>query len=93
MQSLLFTNNPEVSGNAYGFWELYANGLRTIGHGGDTIWFHSQLVLIPEKMKVFLSPTIVLAGADLSVKICSVSSNNWIRSFMNRAASSPSITL
>lgn len=53
MQSLLFTNHPEVSGNAHGFWELYANGLRTIGHGGDTIWFHSQLVLIPEKNEGF----------------------------------------
>jgi len=53
MQSLLFTNHPEVSGNAYGFWEQYINGLRTIGHGGDTIWFHSQLVLIPEKNEGF----------------------------------------
>ena len=49
MQSLLFTNHPKVSGNAYGFWELFANDMRTIGHGGDTIWFHSLLVLIPEK--------------------------------------------
>lgn len=49
MQSLLFTNHPEVNGNAYGFWELKANNLRTIEHGGDTIWFHSLLVLIPEK--------------------------------------------
>ena len=53
MQSLLFTNHPEVNGNAHGFWELYANGLRTIGHGGDTIWFHSLLVLIPEKNEGF----------------------------------------
>jgi len=53
MQSLLFTNHPEVSGNAYGFWELHANNLRTIGHGGDTIWFHSLLVLIPEKNEGF----------------------------------------
>lgn len=49
MQTLLFTNHPQVSGNAYGFWEIKANNLRTIGHGGDTIWFHSLLVLIPEK--------------------------------------------
>jgi CubicO group peptidase (beta-lactamase class C family) len=49
MHSLLFTNHPRVSGNAYGFWELRANNLRAISHGGDTIWFHSFLVLIPEK--------------------------------------------
>jgi CubicO group peptidase (beta-lactamase class C family) len=53
MQSLLFTNHPKVSGNAYGFWEVFANNLRTIGHGGDTIWFHSLLVLIPEKNEGF----------------------------------------
>jgi len=53
MQSLLFTNHPKVSGNAYGFWEVYANDLRTIGHGGDTIWFHTLLVLIPEKNEGF----------------------------------------
>jgi CubicO group peptidase (beta-lactamase class C family) len=49
MQNLLFTNHPQVSGNAYGFWEIKANNLRAISHGGDTIWFHSLLVLIPEK--------------------------------------------
>ncbi len=49
MQTLLFTNHPLVSGNAYGFWELMANNLRSIEHGGDTIWFHSLLILIPEK--------------------------------------------
>lgn len=49
MQSLLFTNHPQVNGNAHGFWELKVNNLRSIGHGGDTIWFHSLLVLIPEK--------------------------------------------
>ena len=49
MQSLLFTNHPQVDGNAYGFWELRSNNLRTLIHGGDTIWFHSLLVLIPEK--------------------------------------------
>ncbi len=49
MQSLLFTNHPEVNGNAYGFWELKTNNLRAIEHGGDTIWFHSLLLLIPQK--------------------------------------------
>ncbi len=49
MQNLLFTNHPEVNGNAYGFWELNTNDLRALGHGGDTIWFHSLLILIPAK--------------------------------------------
>lgn len=49
MQSLLHTHDRRVDGNAHGFWELKLNNLRTIGHGGDTIWFHTLLILIPEK--------------------------------------------
>jgi hypothetical protein len=28
---------------------VYWNGIRTLGHGGDTFWFHSLMTLIPEK--------------------------------------------
>jgi len=49
MHSRLFSNAPGVNGNAHGFWERRSNGLRLIGHGGDTWFFHSQLILIPEE--------------------------------------------
>jgi CubicO group peptidase (beta-lactamase class C family) len=49
MQTLLFTHDKRVNGNAHGFWELRLNNLRTIGHGGDSIWFHTLLILVPEK--------------------------------------------
>ena len=49
MHTRLFTNDPRLSGNAHGFWERQVNGLRIIGHGGDTWLFHSQLILIPEE--------------------------------------------
>jgi CubicO group peptidase (beta-lactamase class C family) len=49
MHKRLFTNDPRLSGNAHGFWERQAHGLRIIGHGGDTWLFHSQLILIPEE--------------------------------------------
>jgi hypothetical protein len=49
MHKRLFTNDPRLSGNAHGFWERQINGLRIIGHGGDTWLFHSQLILIPEE--------------------------------------------
>ena len=49
MHSRLFGHDPRVPGNAHGFWEFDFNGLRVIEHGGDTILFHSQLVLIPGK--------------------------------------------
>jgi CubicO group peptidase (beta-lactamase class C family) len=49
MHSRLFTHDPRIAGNAHGFWESGFNNMRIIEHGGDTILFHSQLVLIPEK--------------------------------------------
>lgn len=48
MQTRLYTHDAHVDGNAHGFWEWTYNGLRTIQHGGDTLLFHSFLVLIPE---------------------------------------------
>jgi CubicO group peptidase (beta-lactamase class C family) len=48
MHSRLFTNDPKVNGMAYGFWEMNRDNPRAIGHGGDTILFHTLLVLIPE---------------------------------------------
>lgn len=56
MHTQLFTHDPRIEGNAYGFWEWKHNGLRMLEHGGDTFLFHSRLVLIPEKnMGVFVS--------------------------------------
>ncbi len=56
MHSLLFTHDPRVPGNAYGFWEQKLNNLRIIGHSGDTLTFHSLLALIPEhKLGIFVS--------------------------------------
>ncbi len=48
MQTRLYTHDAHIDGNAHGFWEWTHNGLRTIQHGGDTMLFHSFLVLIPE---------------------------------------------
>jgi hypothetical protein len=49
MHTRLFAHDPRLDGNAYGFWERTYNSLRTLTHGGDTIIFHSLLVIIPEK--------------------------------------------
>ncbi|MBU1339469.1 MAG: beta-lactamase family protein [Acidobacteria bacterium] len=49
MHSRLFSHHPDIEGNAHGFWEYNINGLRTIGHGGDTILFHSLLGLVPSR--------------------------------------------
>ncbi len=49
MHSRLFVLDPAAQAMAHGFYEESQNGMRIIGHGGDTIAFHSDLHLIPEK--------------------------------------------
>lgn len=49
MHSQLFTADPRLSGMAYGFYESDIHGRHAIGHGGDTVFFHSDLVLFPEQ--------------------------------------------
>jgi CubicO group peptidase (beta-lactamase class C family) len=50
MQAVAFRVSPYVSGIGLGLYDLiYWNGIRTLGHGGDTFWFHSLMALIPEK--------------------------------------------
>lgn len=49
MREQLFTQDARLPGNAHGFWEVNGPTMRTIGHGGDTIYFHSQLILVPEQ--------------------------------------------
>ncbi|HKP70080.1 MAG TPA: serine hydrolase [Pyrinomonadaceae bacterium] len=46
MHSRLFTLDDAVPGMCHGFYEETRNGHRIIGHGGDTIAFHSDLHLI-----------------------------------------------
>jgi CubicO group peptidase (beta-lactamase class C family) len=40
--------NPMICGLGITFMEYWLNPIRVIGHGGDTIYFHSDLVLVPE---------------------------------------------
>jgi CubicO group peptidase (beta-lactamase class C family) len=49
MHSRLFAHDGRLNGWAYGFCEMSRNGLRVIGHGGDTRLFHSLLMIVPEK--------------------------------------------
>ncbi|MGK6319275.1 serine hydrolase domain-containing protein [Sphingomonas sp. DT-204] len=51
--------NKSVPGNnqmALGFYEQWIDGHRAIGHGGDTVYFHTDLMIFPaEKVGVFIS--------------------------------------
>ena len=49
MHSTLYTPDPRISGNAYGFFEFSDNGQRVIGHGGESEPMHSLLLLLPDQ--------------------------------------------
>ena len=41
---------------SYGFMDVSHKGVKIIGHGGDTFWFHSLIALVPEhNLGLFLS--------------------------------------
>jgi CubicO group peptidase (beta-lactamase class C family) len=56
MQSRAFEHDGRLPGVALGFYEQSSHGLRIIGHGGNTQWFHTDLALIQsERIGVFIS--------------------------------------
>src|SRR5258708_14813821 len=51
-------HDPRLPGFALGFYESSSHGLRIIGHGGDTQWFHTDLARIPgDRLGSFISLT------------------------------------
>ncbi len=66
MHSRAFTHDPRLNGFCLGFYEKSAHGVRIVGHGGDTQWFHTDLALFPEEqLGVFVSFNTA-TGATLS---------------------------
>jgi hypothetical protein len=66
MHTRIQGHDPRIPGFAHGFYEKSRNGLRIIGHGGDTQLFHSDLALIPsENIGIFMS-TNTDQGSQLS---------------------------
>jgi CubicO group peptidase (beta-lactamase class C family) len=56
MQNTVTALDERQNGIALGFYEVAKGPLRTIGHGGDTIAFHSDMHLIPsQKFGFFVS--------------------------------------
>jgi CubicO group peptidase (beta-lactamase class C family) len=66
MHTRSFSHDDRLNGFALGFYEQSRPGLRVIGHGGDTQWFHTNLSLIPsENLGVFVSYNTA-SGGELS---------------------------
>jgi CubicO group peptidase (beta-lactamase class C family) len=56
MHERLFGHVTALNGMLHGFYEMNRNGRRIHGHGGDTLWFHSELALLPdEQVGLFVS--------------------------------------
>jgi len=56
MHSRLFALDDGANAMCYGFYEESRNGHRIIGHGGDTVYFHSDLHLVlDQKLGFFVS--------------------------------------
>jgi CubicO group peptidase (beta-lactamase class C family) len=57
---------PALNGMCLGFYEETRNGHRIIGHGGDTVYFHSDLHLIPDQGVGFFVSYNSAGNGDLS---------------------------
>src|SRR5215831_8133727 len=48
MQTRQFALHPMICGLGITFMEYWLDPVRAIGHGGDTVYFHSDMVLVPD---------------------------------------------
>ncbi len=56
MQSPLLHVDPTVNTSPHGYMDMSTRGIRILGHGGDTFWFHSLFAIFPEHdLGVFVS--------------------------------------
>ena len=56
MHARTFANDPRLPGMALGFYEQRMNGVRVIGHEGDTQYFHTAMFIVPNaQVGIFMS--------------------------------------
>jgi CubicO group peptidase (beta-lactamase class C family) len=56
MQQPAHRHHARLNPMRLGFMDVSQNGVEVIGHGGDTFWFHSAMVLFPaQNLGVFMS--------------------------------------
>ncbi|MBC3765619.1 serine hydrolase [Neptunicella marina] len=73
MHSKLYSKGYGGNAMAYGFYETSYKGLRMVGHGGDLIYFHSDMYLLPEKgFGIFMSFNTADTGDTRNIVITSV---------------------
>jgi CubicO group peptidase (beta-lactamase class C family) len=47
METRQFELHPMINGLGLTFMEYWMDPVSVIGHGGDTLWFHSDMILVP----------------------------------------------
>ena len=67
MHTQHFAHDPRLPGWAHGFMEINANGNNAISHSGDTVFFHSFMMLLPEQELGFFITTNSAGGAELTI--------------------------
>jgi hypothetical protein len=65
MHQRLYSLDERLPGMAHGFYEDDVRGQRMIGHGGDTVFFHSTLALFPEHRLGFFASYVAENGIPL----------------------------
>lgn len=68
MQTRLHGHDARIPGFAHGFYEQNPAGPRAIGHGGDTQYFHSDLILLPTEGVGFFVSFNTNTGGEVSFK-------------------------
>ena len=59
----LFRNTPQSPGISYGFFRHRYGQVESLEHGGATLWFHSDLVVVPELgVGIFISTNTDTGG-------------------------------
>jgi len=67
---------------AHGFMELSAQKPRSIGHGGDTIYFHSLMILVPEHQLGFF----VSSNTSTGMSATHLLFRDWFQKVFNKTS-------
>ena len=91
MHSRLFALDQAANAMAYGFYEESRNGHRIIGHGGDTLYFHSDLHLIPDAGVGFFVSHNSLGGGKATRLERRCGRCSWIVISLTHAPATPTL--
>lgn len=66
MYETIYQLSPPLNAMALGFWELDKGGLQARGHGGDTVFFHSDLnIFIDNNVGIYVAVNSAGEGAGV----------------------------